>query len=214
VLLTVDAAGVLPSAAAVLKLLDRRQAGGVADEVLQAVEAALHRAPEQMTPRVVWTTRPLAVQQGHLVVLGRSRGESPLRWSRDGVPSHLAAAGQVSLAVVTLGPELEDESTAAFRRGEYLLGLALDAVGTGAVHRLMAWTRARVRAEARAAGFDAGVPAGPGYDRWPLDDLPAVAAAAGGPLAGVTVTSGLMLDPGKSLCRVIPWLMEKRGGRP
>lgn len=205
VLVTVDAAQILPTTAAVLRLLDRRQAGDVADGVLQAVESALLQAPALMTPRAAWVTRTLAVQGDELVALGRSRGESPLRWRLAAVPSRLAAAGRASLVVVTLGPGLEEESTAAFRRGDYLLGLALDAAGTAAVHRLMAESRTRVRAEALHSGFEADVPSGPGYERWPLEELPAVTAAAGGPAAGVAVTSGLMLSPGKSLCRVIPW---------
>ncbi|MGE5589012.1 MAG: hypothetical protein ACM3ZA_00070 [Bacillota bacterium] len=207
-LVSVDSVQVLPSAAAVLRLMDRRQAGGVADEVRQSAESALRHASALMTPRAAWVTRPLAVQGDDLLVLGRSRGEGPLRWPLAGLPPRLAAAGRVSLVVVTVGPGLEDESTASFSRGDYMLCQALYAEGTAAEHRLMAHARAAVRAEALRAGFEADVPSGPGYERWPLEDLPAVTTAAGGSAAGVAVTSGLMLTPGKSLCRVIPWRMQ------
>lgn len=215
-ILTLAPGDVLPDLKAVLAAMGGSGSaagqGLPGDAAVRAVaQRGLAAASTFMQPRVAWVVRPLARVGDELQVLARSRAEAVLRWRATAALGRLDGAGKAGLLVATLGSDLEEEATDAFHRGEYLLGLALDAIGSIAVHRLANQARRHMGREAQAEGLVAGHPAGPGYDGWPLDDLPGLVAAAGGPAAGVRLTTGFMLNPQKSLCLVLPWVGPERG---
>lgn len=214
-LLTVEPREVLPGAAAVLAGISGAAAHGQAlpgeSIVREETEQGLAVALELLRPRAAWALRLVVHGEGEAQLPARSRAEPALRWSAPAALAELAGAEKAALIALTVGPELEEEATACFRRGEYLRGLVLDVIGGIAVHRLANLVRGYVSREARAEGLSAGRPSGPGYDGWPLEDLPELVAAAGGPALGLRLTSGLMLSPQKSLCLVVPWFRTEGG---
>lgn len=116
---------------------------------------------------------------------------------------HLAGAEQVVLALTTIGPELEDRASSCMGK-DPLLGIALDGMGNAAVEILGEQVCMRIGKQAEAAGLTASTPLSPGESEWPVEiGHPQIFSILDPSLVGITLTSGGMMVPKKSISFVV-----------
>jgi hypothetical protein len=142
-------------------------------------------------------------------VLPFSCTEEPGRWRIGGraLPGtsleRLAGATDVAVVFATIGAAWSDAISAYFQCGDTLGGYLLDEIGVAVLGR---WTRrieALIRMSARRSGQRAGSPIEPGHPDLPLTVQPTLAELAECGSVGITLTSGGMLAPVKSISMLI-----------
>ena len=119
------------------------------------------------------------------------------------LPSLLAEAKELAVAVGTIGPGLEKQVTDYNNRSEPLRGVLLDGIGSAAVDLLTQEACKLITAEASPRGYQVSSPISPGMpglpitEQWPLLEMvPAWEI-------GVSLTSSGMLVPRKSASMVM-----------
>ena len=115
------------------------------------------------------------------------------------VTHHLAGAQHVEVVVCTIGAELEKLSASQLNANP-LLGLALDGLGNAAVEAVAQMACNYIEEKAQAKGLQASTPLSPGAPDWPVETGQSQIFALLDPSeAGVTLTSGGMMVPKKSI---------------
>ena len=109
------------------------------------------------------------------------------------------AGAEVGVAVCTVGPELENASTACASRGELLDALLLDAIGSAAAEAAADSLNLALCAVATEAGAYAAPRVSPGYGSWDVSFQRNVLALLPAAQLGITLTSGQMMVPRKSV---------------
>lgn len=109
----------------------------------------------------------------------------------------------LAAAACTLGAALETRVSELFAARRPSLALALDAIGTAMLYRTSDRALAAIRRAARREGLAAGAQSGPGDPGIGLDQQAAVLAMACGEERGITLTSGGMLAPARSVSFVV-----------
>jgi hypothetical protein len=115
----------------------------------------------------------------------------------------LAGATEVAVIFATIGAAWSEATRAYFQRGDALEGYLLDEIGTAVLERLSLRIEAMLRLNAHAQGLRAGSPIEPGHVVLPLTLQPMLAELAQVQTAGISVTSGGMISPSKSLSMLI-----------
>jgi hypothetical protein len=119
------------------------------------------------------------------------------------VARHLAGAEQVTLAVCTIGQELE-EFTSTWMGKDPLLGVALDGLGNAAVEILGEQVCERIGEKVQAAGLSASSPLSPGEPEWPVAiGQPQIFNLLDRSQTKVTLNSTGMMVPKKSISFVV-----------
>ncbi|NQV05068.1 hypothetical protein HQ535_00835 [bacterium] len=119
------------------------------------------------------------------------------------ITEHLGGAESVAVMLCTIGGALGDRATVEIA-DSVILGLALDAVGSAAVHSLNAAACNQVEREAAAAGLQTSLPLSPGMEGWGVDPGQIEVFAMIDPeRVGVVLSPGLEMRPLKSLTSVI-----------
>lgn len=116
---------------------------------------------------------------------------------------HLAQASQVVFLTATIGEMVEEAASSAFARGEYALGMLIDAAATAAVEQTADELEKLLKNKYQAQGFRMTFRFSPGYGDWDLNEQGRVAVLAKAASIGVTLTDSLMLMPRKSITAVI-----------
>jgi hypothetical protein len=122
-----------------------------------------------------------------------------------------APAECVAVALCTIGRELEDEGRRLSAAGQVLDALLCDAVGSAAAEATAEALNAQLCSVGRAEGLHAAPRVSPGYGAWETrrqSDLLALLPAAE---LGVSLTTGLMMVPRKSVSFAVNL---EPGGRP
>lgn len=127
----------------------------------------------------------------------------PLVLKDRSIVKHLSGAVAVYVLAVTVGAELETEAGRSFEKGDYTLGVLLDAAGTTAVEQVADQLDDYLKQQAGKDGYTTTWRFSPGYGDWNLRDQQAVLDLAGGAEIGIETTSSLMLKPQKSVTAVI-----------
>jgi hypothetical protein len=166
--------------------------------LLNAVNAALDQGFAKLRPAaLIHTTRVVEHRHEQILLNGGNKLVSPL------VARHLAGAEQVALVVCTVGTELETEIEHQFST-DPLLALALDGLGNAAVERIAQQVCARIGEQARGNGLTSSTPLSPGVPEWPVEvGQPQIFALLDSSKAGITLTSGGMMVPKKSMSFVV-----------
>ena len=113
-----------------------------------------------------------------------------------GMPS---PAPRVAVALCTIGPALENESSRLAGEGDLLGAVLLDAFGSAAAEAAAESLNERVREAARPLGLAAAPRISPGYGAWDVGGQgPLLGLLPAGAL-GVTLTPGSMMIPRKSV---------------
>jgi hypothetical protein len=119
------------------------------------------------------------------------------------VAERLRAARQVAALICTIGPALEHAASAQFTE-DPAVSVAMDALGSAAVHQLATLACDRVAAQVTASAWHTSVPLSPGAAGWPARagqrQLFALMDAAA---VGVTLSPSGMMLPRKSTSLVI-----------
>jgi hypothetical protein len=179
---------------------------GLDPEIVHAKKPALLQAASAAVREGFTILRPAAlihkvkvVEHRHERILLNSGKElvSPL------VARHLAGAEQVALAVCTIGAGLE-ELAATLIKIDPLLALALDGMGNAAVEKTAQQVCRQFGEQAQARGWMTSGPLSPGEPEWPVGvGQPQIFALLDPSRVGVTLTSGGMMIPKKSISFVV-----------
>ena len=162
-----------------------------ADEALRVGLVNLHPAAAIQEAKVA------EIRHESLLLDGGGRLTGPL------VTRHLTGAQTVSAVICTIGPEVE-ELASKWMKDNPLLGLALDGLGNAAVESLAQLVCNRIGEQAGAKGLTASTPLSPGNPEWPVETgQPQIFALVEAAEAGVSLTSGGMMVPKKSISFVV-----------
>ncbi|MCJ7564103.1 MAG: hypothetical protein MUP52_05880 [Candidatus Aminicenantes bacterium] len=107
-------------------------------------------------------------------------------------------AVMVALGVVTIGPALEAEIETAFKEGDMLKGLILDAFGTDAIVQVFKQAERRIVEEALRRGLWPSKRFSPGYRGWPLEEQKFLFQKVDAASIGVRLNDSCMMIPRKS----------------
>jgi hypothetical protein len=166
--------------------------------LLKAASAALHAGFTKLRPAaVIQNIKVVEHRHERILLKGGKELTGPL------VAHNLAGAEQVILAVCTIGSELE-KLASSWMDENPLLGLALDGLGNAAVEKVAQQVCAHIAERAQAKGLQASTPLSPGEMDWPVEvGQPQIFALLNPSQAGVTLTSGGMMVPKKSISFVV-----------
>lgn len=196
---------VVPSRARALRYLGyRRGRTRASPAAMETVEQGCELARRLAVPRAAVLTCAVAGTGPDGVALATG---DVLRSRR--LAAGLAGCRAVTVAVVTLGPAVDEALDALFARNQHALAVAVDAAGSAAVEAWLGEVRARVAREAAGAGLRLTDPFGPGYADWDPADLARLLELAGGGRIGVDTTSGGALVPRKSAAVVFGWAGQR-----
>jgi len=166
--------------------------------LVKAASTALSEGFSQLRPVVVSQIVEV-VEHRHERILLQSGKElaGPL------VAHHLAGAEKIVLAICTIGPQLENMASSLMEK-DPVLGLALDGLGNAAVEKVAQQVCTQLSDQAHAQGLQASTPLSPGEPDWPVEvGQPQIFALLDPSKAGITLTSGGMMVPKKSISFVV-----------
>lgn len=119
------------------------------------------------------------------------------------IKHHLANSSSVAVLAVTVGDEIEKQSDAHFKAGEYVKGLLLDAAATTSVEHLADQVDELIQKEASKNGEKTVWRFSPGYGDWPIYQQKQFCQLIQAEKIGVSVTDHSMLFPRKSVSAII-----------
>jgi len=116
---------------------------------------------------------------------------------------HLQDSKQVIVLAATVGEEVEHASTKYFEKGEYAVGLLIDAAATAAVEQAANALCTMLSGQFRQQGLNLTTRFSPGYGDWSLEEQDKVVVLANTKAIGVSLTNSKMLLPRKSITAVV-----------
>ena len=168
------------------------------------VEEACTIVMLEKAPQTVWVTYAYDCETGAVGKAGEYMIEST------SLRKHLAQAEQVVFMAATVGEGVEKAGSGAFKRGEYSLGLLIDAAATAAVEQAADELEKLLASEFRSQGLVLTTRFSPGYGDWDLSEQGKVALLAQAGAIGITLTDSLMLEPRKSITAIIGLCREDK----
>jgi hypothetical protein len=179
---------------------------GADPEVVRRRRSSALRVAEEALAKGMPLLRPVAASASFVVTEFRHQrlalGEAG-HLSGPLVAEHLHAAKSVTVAVCSIGPDLEQAASECFS-DDPALSVALDGLGSAAVDLLGTEMCRRVDADAEATGNKTTVPLSPGLVGWPVAiGQRELFALLGSAPAGVHLTDSSMMVPKKSTSMVI-----------
>ena len=106
-------------------------------------------------------------------------------------------------AVCSIGPELELASARLFNE-DPLFAMALDGLGNALVDDLARQVCGKIATEVESEGLNASAPLSPGVPEWPVEiGQPQIFALLDPSKAGITLTTGGMMRPKKSMSLIV-----------
>ncbi|MGB8213288.1 MAG: hypothetical protein WCE68_06990 [Anaerolineales bacterium] len=179
---------------------------GADPQVVRAGKPLLMAVAERAITQGVGLIHPIALthtlvvrQHRHTRILleGGATLTGPL------VTRHLAGAQRVVAAVCTIGPELEGAIT-QWLPEDPAYAMALDGLGNAAVEILSQQVCGRIAEQVQVEGLQASTPLSPGNPEWAVGiGQPQIFALLDPSEAGITLTSGGMMIPKKSVSFVL-----------
>ncbi len=119
------------------------------------------------------------------------------------VSHHLAGAQRIVAVVCTIGMELE-RTVSSLLENDPLYALALDGLGNAAVENLSQQICAYIGEQIGENNLNATTPLSPGNPGWPVDvGQPEIFSLLDASLAGISLTSGGMMVPKKSISFIV-----------
>jgi hypothetical protein len=119
------------------------------------------------------------------------------------IMEQLSGSQRIVAAVCTIGPELET-IISSLVNDDPLYALALDGLGNAAVENLAQQVCGYIAEQVEGEGLQASSPLSPGSPEWPVEiGQPQIFALLDPSKAGVTLTSGGMMIPKKSVSFVV-----------
>lgn len=125
------------------------------------------------------------------------------RVNSDILYKHLQDSKQVIVLAATVGESVERASTKYFEKGEYALGLLIDAAATAAVEQAANALCTMLAEQFKQKGINLTTRFSPGYGDWSLEEQDKIATLAHIEAIGVSLTKSKMLFPRKSITAVV-----------
>ena len=151
--------------------------------------------------------RPRVVQQRYTIdSVGHDRiqlkGGSVLKG--EGIVQHLAPATEIAVVVCTIGPALDERSSAVMDEDNMIRGLALYGVGSAAVEALANAVCRQIELEAEERDLRTTIPLSPGMIGWSVEEgQPQIFQLVDAGRIGVALNPGGVMTPLKSLSMTI-----------
>jgi cobalamin-dependent methionine synthase I len=161
------------------------------------IDQACLEAQTLVKPRGVWEVYPYN-NKSNTIMANR-----PISLCGKSIISHLKDAEKIAVMAVTIGSQLEIEVTRHFEKGDYTLGLLLDAAGTTAVEANADSVSALIQQAAARLGLTPLFRFSPGYGDWDITNQPDILALSGAAQIDIHITPTCMLQPRKSVTAVI-----------
>ncbi|MGE5673001.1 MAG: hypothetical protein ACM3XM_03820 [Mycobacterium leprae] len=171
----------------------------VGEQQKQLLADGIRLASVAAHPEAAVVDTELILQENQVIT--RSAG---LLWQSKSLALLLKNASRVTIVAATLGEGSDTLSRQLFARDEFALATVVDAVSTTLVHALTRYVADVLKEE--YPGLTPTPFYGPGYGDWPIADLAGLAQASRGGEIGLTLTTGSLLRPQKSLLGIIGWL--------
>lgn len=163
----------------------------------EAVQSAIQEALALAEPKGIWQVIPYSPSEGKI------EGNPPLVLSGNSIRHHLANSWSTAVLAVTVGDEIEKASDAAFKSGDYVRGLLLDAAATTATEHLADQVDRLIQKEAAKDGQKTVWRFSPGYGDWPVTQQKDFCRLIEADKIGIQVTDHSMLFPRKSVSAII-----------
>ena len=113
-------------------------------------------------------------------------------------------ASYAAVAVVTIGSNLEDESSKMFRNGEFIEALTMDACGIAVLNEVTGYIRQKLADWGESQGWELGYTLNPGCHMIPLEQQKVVFSLVEADRIGVKLTESYLMVPIKSSSLIIP----------
>lgn len=158
----------------------------------------LEIVPGLLEPSFVYAVLPIDGQSG--------KQPSPPRGAKVAgitIPMELLPATEIVFVVGTIGPRLEEKAAAYFAQKEPLRGVVLDGIGSAAVGLLQQEAWKYLQREVVSPGLEISSPIKPGGQCWPLSDQGHIFRLLSPGQIGVSLTSGGVMFPRKSVSMAI-----------
>lgn len=151
-----------------------------------------------LEPAIAYELYPISEARHAQLCLG---GGAVLRGGL--LPSLLASALELAIAICTIGPRLEEKVADYFAQNELLRAILLSGIGSAAVDALAQEACQLIQREGATRGYDASSPLSPGMPGFPLSQQRQLFRLAPAEQIGVCLNSSAMMVPGKSMSMVI-----------
>ncbi|MBN1421040.1 MAG: hypothetical protein JXP34_19875, partial [Planctomycetes bacterium] len=155
----------------------------------RAVDEAIGAASGSLSPRGLYRILPVeTIDRGRMALGG-------------GIAFHgamgdtLGDCDAAAVFIVTAGEGIERASKEAFRRGDRMRGLVLDAFGSAAVDAVYEALERELRGEACAHGWSITAPYSPGHCGMPLEEQRGIFALLPAARVGVDLTPARIMRP-------------------
>lgn len=191
--------GIINSTIGQLDLAEVRRYAGLRDTAFptRLLSRAIDEVQLHGVPQGSWHSYDYDAATGTIL------SEPPLLLTGQAITRHLAGAVQVILLAVTIGEAVETAITDFFTAGEYALATLLDAAATTAVEKIADDLQRSLQQRWAQTGYCLGQRFSPGYGDWDLSAQRQVLPLSGGQDLGISLTTGLMLFPRKSVTAII-----------
>ena len=163
-------------------------------ELRQVYEAALAEARTLIRPGIAYAVQPVVLAEEERLVIGEGKAlESAV------VARLFAQASEVVLAIYTIGPLLEERAAEYQAARDYVLGFALDLLGSAVVDEVGQVAYALIEDLAKAKGLKASIPLNPGTSHWPLSGNRVLTQLVPAAAIGIETMDSGLLRPFKSI---------------
>jgi hypothetical protein len=167
--------------------------------VLGIAEEALQAGKPLVRPAVAWRQVPVSGIRHETLVLAHGIG----RLTGRAVSEEIGAAREVVVLVATIGGQLEEEVERRFP-DDPCVAVAIDALGSAALHQIAVIMRGTIEARARRRSWQVTAPVAPGSAGWPLvSGQRQVFGVVDASLIGVALNESSMMLPRKSMSFVV-----------
>lgn len=134
------------------------------------------------------------------------QSQPPITVEGKTIREHLAKSSKVYVMGVTVGEAVEHRSEELFKKGNYTLGLLIDAAATTAVEQVADQVNEIINNIAKKSGYKPTWRFSPGYGNWPLEVQKDLATIIKTDQIGLSVTENFLLFPRKSVTAIIGFM--------
>ena len=166
--------------------------------MVSLVNEYTENAHELIEPAYSYVIKDIKLVQGPRVVI-----EDSITFESEVIARLLEQCEKVAVFTMTIGNPLEEMVCYLAESGLILQASVLDAIGSGIAEKLADFVQDRIGEIARAQGLTISRRFSPGYCDWDVSQQKMVFRAMRGDTAGISLTDGCLMVPGKSISGII-----------
>jgi hypothetical protein len=165
---------------------------------ISLIDSQIARAYKLIKPAYTYELKAIDSIQGDEVFVKGS-----LVFTSKTISYVLSNCEWVVVFLVTIGNDLEEESSKLIEKGEMLKATILDAIGTEAVEKTACNLQDAIEGIAKTMACQATLRYSPGYCDWDVNQQKVIFQAIDSTSLGVRLTKGCMMVPLKSISGII-----------